>query len=294
MFPEAHPRAVRETIMIFVNLPLRYVAEDDSWLTRFIEAARPWPEGPVLAPELGLDAGVMRRQPRSWFKDVAARLRDAGLGCSIHLPFMELHPGSQDDYILSATRCRLVEALECSRLFAPCHLVGHPKFDPDVHGADPRGWLERCRETWALALDAWPDHPPLFLENTHELDPAPLDELVASLVQRKVSICFDIGHWHTFAQGCRRDDLDRWLDAFGPLVGHLHLHDNDGSFDQHRALGHGGIDLAAFFAALDARGITPSATLEPHTEPDFAGCLDFISRNRERFQGFSRAVGQRR
>ncbi len=61
--------------------------------------------------------------------------------------------------------------------------------------------------------------------------------------------CFDAGHWQLFG----RLNMAEWLDAIGPRLFHLHLHDNHGSADEHLPVGDGIIDF------------TPSAA---QTEPD--------------------------
>jgi len=56
--------------------------------------------------------------------------------------------------------------------------------------------------------------------------------------------------------------LDRWVEALGPRIRHLHLHDNDGSSDQHYATGEGTIDWPLLLAALRGQGLRLAATLE--------------------------------
>ena len=72
--------------------------------------------------------------------------------------------------------------------------------------------------------------------------------------------CFDIGHWFLFSEV----PIDEWLDAMGPYLRHLHLHDNTGKSDAHLPVGEGKIDFPRFFAALAQRSLAPSITLEAH------------------------------
>ncbi|WP_353117483.1 sugar phosphate isomerase/epimerase family protein [Nitratidesulfovibrio sp.] len=247
----------------FVNLPLSWVAGDPAWLNRFVADG--------LAPELGIDTFAVQELSEDWHRDIARRLADAGLPCAVHLPFFDLHPGSLNNSVLTASRDTLRRAAELATLYAPRHMVGHAAFDHSQHDAALDAWLERACGTWAAVLGAC--DAPVHIENTHERDPEPVAALVDALVLQfgaRAGICFDAGHWHSFARGAQRRDMRRWLDAFAPRLAHLHLHDNDGSDDQHLGLGTGTIPLDDLFGGLIARGLHPTATLEPHDEASFA------------------------
>ncbi len=247
----------------FVNLPLGWVARDSAWMDRFV-ADR-------LAPELGIDTFAVQELSLDWHRDTARRLADAGLPCAVHLPFFDLHPGSFNDAVLAASRDTLRRAAELAALYGPRHMVGHAAFDHSQHNTAFDAWLERACGTWTAVLDVC--DAPVRIENTHERDPEPVAALVDALARQygeRAGICFDAGHWHSFAHGVQRRDLRRWLDAFAPRLAHLHLHDNDGSDDQHLGLGTGSIPLDDLFGGLIARGLHPTATLEPHDEASFA------------------------
>lgn len=259
----------------FVNLPLRRVWRDRTLLDALLTRR--------LAPELGLDAIAIDHVPPEFHRRVAAELAEAGLAVSIHLPFFDIQPGSLDDLVLAATRDRLRRAWDLARLYAPRHLVGHAAYTGLYVELYP-DWLDRSAETWLGLPAVWPDHPPLFLENTHERDPKPLVDLLTRLGrpgdaagQGRVGVCLDVGHWFSFSGGSRLGDLDRWLDALAPWLGHLHLHDNDGSADQHHGLGQGAIPFADLAAGLASRSLRPTRTLEPHTEEALEASLAWLA-----------------
>lgn len=256
----------------FVNLPLRYIARDPGYLDAFT--------GRGLHPELGLDATSLDALDPDWHRDVAARLRGAGLCCAIHLPFMDLQPGARDPRILAASRGRLLQALDVARIYDPRHLIGHAWYFPDLHRNFSEAWRNNSADTWELLLRSWPGHPPLFLENVFEPSPEPLARLLETLAGRGLEgfgACLDLGHWHSFARGVRCHDLEAWLDALAPHLGHLHLHDNTGAGDQHLGLGRGAIPWDRLFAGLASRLLRPTLTLEPHTPEDLEHSLAFIS-----------------
>lgn len=216
---------------------------------------------------------------RAWHEALAGRLKALGLRCGLHLPFFDLQPGSADALVRAATTQRLRRAVDMARLYDPVHMVGHARYDHLLYARSERHWRERAVETWAEALAAWPGHPPLWLENTYEPDPAPVAAMARALdaaIPGRAGLCLDAGHWFSFAEGSARGNLEEWLDAFAADLGHLHLHDNDGSGDQHLGMGAGAIGWEAFFAALAERDLAPTATFEAHAEDTLAVTLDYL------------------
>lgn len=257
--------------MFFVNLTLRHVYRDPSVLTRFLARK--------VNPELGLDPVLMDAVDMDWHKAMAERLDRAGLTCSLHLPFFDLQPGSADSLLLEATRERLRRAMAVAKIYKPRHLVGHARYDHLLYMLTYPLWKERSIETWRRTLDAWPDHPPLYLENTAEPDPGTVTELVETLAADhglRVGLCLDFGHWYSFAGGKRENNLETWLDAAANSLRHVHLHDNDGSFDQHLGLGAGTLPWTDVFDGLEKRGLAPTVTFEPHGEEAFVRSMAFV------------------
>lgn len=264
--------------MFFVNLTLRAVKANPQVLADFLKRG--------VNPELGLDPVLMDMVDMAWHRDMAARLGGEGLTPSLHLPFFDLQPGSADSLVRAACKDRLCRAMEVAAIYQPAHLIGHVRYDHLLYVRTYEQWRDRSLDTWKAVLAVWPEHPPLYLENTFEPDPAMVAGLVAALRQEhgeRVGLCLDIGHWHSFAEGKRRGNLGQWLDSCAPLLGHLHLHDNDGSTDQHRGPGQGDIPWDEFFEGLAQRGLTPSVTFEPHTEDAYQAAMEFVRRRPEWF-----------
>ena len=59
----------------------------------------------------------------------------------------------------------------------------------------------------------------------------------------RVRICLDVGHAH--AMTLPEYKVLDWIRILGPYITHFHLHNNDGTGDQHRALGDGTLDMKA-------------------------------------------------
>jgi len=93
----------------------------------------------------------------------------------------------------------------------------------------------------------------------------------------EVSLTYDAAHGNTHGFGVRE-----FLPAVLPRLRYLHLHDNDGQWDQHLALGRGNVDLKHLMAELgncgDAgRGPMPT-TLELAAR-DLEPSVDYLRRH---------------
>lgn len=257
-----------------VSLSLRAVFVDPARLDTFLAQG--------LHPELGLDPVLMDTADAAWHRRVRSILGEAGVRPALHLPFFDLQPGAADSLVREATRERLRRAVGIAREYGVTHMVGHVAYERFLYIRSYPDWRERAADTWAAALESWPDHPPLHLENVHEVDPATVSGMALALRERlpdragRIGICFDIGHWHSFAGGRDRKNLVQWLAALAPVLTHLHLHDNDGSFDQHLAPGAGDIPWEAFFAALPTLGCSPTVTFETHDPAHRQGIAPFL------------------
>lgn len=273
--------------MFFVNLPLRYVGEDPGWLDAFIARRLP--------PEFGLDATAIDRLGEGWHRRTAQRVHAAGLPCSIHLPFEDLRPASPDPLMAEASRQRLLAAVRLANIYEPRHMVGHPSFFPPNNPAQGPDQFAAAIATWEAVLGAAPRCPLLALENTHDKEPSRLAGLVAELRGShgtRIGVCFDVGHWHSFAGGHAKADATRWVEVLGPYIRHCHLHDNLGECDDHAGLGSGSIPWEEMLGLLADLPERPTATLEPHTEDALQCSLDFIAAHQDRFQAVFRSVDE--
>ncbi len=263
----------------YVNLPARWVHERAAWSGWFVNGR--------VAPEFGLDAASLAL-PDAWHQDMAARFRDAGLACAVHLPFLDVDPGVPNKAAASRAGDMLRRGAFLAGLYGARHMIGHPYYRTPQGEKEADRWLE-------ASLAIWPELPriagvPLFLENTYETSPDAIAAL-AAMLQREaaggptVGVCFDVGHWRSFAGQRDPAELDPWLEAFCPFALHLHLHDNDGSFDQHLGLGAGSVPFAALFAKLKTRRCRVTATLEPHDAKAFATSVAWLAEH-ESIAGF--------
>ena len=94
----------------------------------------------------------------------------------------------------------------------------------------------------------------IVLENVLEEEPEWLLDVVRGVDDPRLRMCLDIGHVNAYSQ----KTVLEWLEACGPWLSHFHVHNNDGSRDQHSALFEGSIPMGEFL--LRAEEICPEAT----------------------------------
>ncbi len=222
-------------------------------------------------PEIGFSGEELDRVTRSDCRSVAEKLERRGLRVTLHGPFWDLCPGGVDPLVRSTARFRLQQFFDIAGIFSPVQVVCHTGFDFRHHGFSREAWLERSVAFWEpLVEQAERLQTPLLLENVWEDGPSLHRELFRRISSPCFGFCLDVGHQQSFS----RTPLAGWLEDLVEYVREIHLHDNDGSSDDHLPVGKGNIDFRFLFQFLRARGKDPVLTLEPHTEEDIFDTLD--------------------
>lgn len=183
---------------------------------------------------------------------------------TVHAPFFDLNIGARDSQICRVSFERLFWAVEVAALLRAGVVVVHPGYGPWILGHKFDAWLSRsgkyliklCEHAASLGIR-------IAFENIYDSSPEDLSKLLQLVDLDNAGICLDVGHFNVFS----KHPLERWLEILGPHIFELHLHDNDGTADQHLALGDGKISytqLLQWFNDQPAE-TRPVLTLElPH------------------------------
>ena len=214
-----------------------------------------------LPPELALkgpDLDAWDALPWAALAEIAA----AGLPVALHAPFLDLSPASPDPQVRQITLLRHQQALRLAERLGAVVCVVHPGYDRWRFAPGGSLWHERSCDFWQpLAQQAENCGCRLALENIFETEPHALAALIHAMDSPAFGHCFDMGHFHLFAQV----PLASWFASLGPAMIHLHLHDNHGQDDEHLPLGEGTIDVPAVFHHVKQRTSRPTLTLEHHS-----------------------------
>jgi len=252
------------TSRCFVSIPFRRLQAD----LQLVVANR-------IQPEIGLDNDVLYSCSRQEFAEMAETLRKNRLACTLHAPFTDLAPGAADRFVLQATRDKLRQAFDLITIFKPLSIVCHLNYEANKHQNRLADWLTLSLATWQELLAVATSHRTLLmLENTYETEPTVHQRILTALASPQARFCLDTGHVLAFAHTVWQE----WLPAMQPWLGQLHLHDNQGGFDEHLAIGHGIFDFTGFFAYLKANRLQPLITLEPHGEKELWASLAALDR----------------
>ena len=198
-----------------------------------------------------------------------------GRSLTAHMPFLDLIPASRDPLVARAARQRMETGAEWALYLGARQAVMHLGFDQRLH-RDPEDFTERFVDNLGPVVERLCRAGcRVVLENVFEPGPE-----VLTLVRKAldpaggVGYCLDVGHATAFSQ----TPLEGWWRALAEGIWELHLHDNDGSDDQHLPIGWGCIDWAFVRKSLAELPQAPVLTLEPHNEPHLWGSLRGLMR----------------
>jgi sugar phosphate isomerase/epimerase len=229
-----------------------------------------------INPEIGLDAKYLDRFSHDDFVQTAKKLHSKNLSVTFHAPFNDLSPGSSDPLIWKVTKQRYEQVLRLVPVFKPKTLVCHAGYDWKRFHFIREEWIEKSLDMWSwLARRLEDEGAVLTLENVYEHYPEDLKMIFQGLAGKNAGFCFDIGHQSAFS----RTSSKHWIEVLGSFLAQLHIHDNDGTQDQHKGLGTASIEFLSFFKRLRSiRNEPPVVTLETHQEEDLFPSLEYLEK----------------
>ena len=225
--------------------------------------------------EIYFNSDALNQLNKSECRKTAELLNSASCKVNLHAPFMDLRPGALDEKIRRVSIERLKQVFELIPYFNPLRIVCHPSYDSRYYVSCDEEWLENSAATWLELIGLIRGTGTIIaLENVYEREPSVLRRLFELINSDDICFCFDTGHFNVFG----RAPLGAWLAEMGKYLGHLHLHDNHGRFDEHLPVGSGTFPFAEFFQKLKDIKVQPLITLEAHTQADLWQSLENIEK----------------
>lgn len=202
---------------------------------------------------------------RALATQIRAQLRDYTGRLGIHAPFAGIDIACRDRAIQAVVQQRLIQALDFAEAIGATHMVVHSPFAcfGSAHSAIQTKTLEQsiamAQQTLHSVLQrAEACGCTIVIETILDQNPIHLRTFINAFASPRVRQSIDVGHVRiTHARGGA--SITEWIRQNGDLLHHVHLQDNDGSFDAHWAPGHGDINFTAVFAALASHA--PNARL---------------------------------
>lgn len=251
---------------IYVNIPFEMLRE--TYLDAFLEND--------LNPEIGFDGDTLDKYSINDYKRIAHKIQENGLSITLHAPFWDLSPGSPDPEIRSVTKHRFTQMVALLKIFKPKSLVCHLGYDRRRYFSFKDKWKKNTIETWVwLEEKTVEEGVILSLENVYEEEPDECLEIINNLKYPYSGICLDVGHLTAFGKG----NLRHWLERIGGYISQLHLHDNNGLWDDHMTIGQGKIDFQILFDYMkNLKENPPIVTIEPHSEEDVIPSIKYLEK----------------
>ena len=169
----------------------------------------------------------------------------------LHAPYNELFPCAIDPKARELAASRYRQAIDLAKRYGSTKVIIHGGFHPWIYF--PVWYTEQSVMFWKAFLENDPGVE-IVLENVLEREPEWLLDIVKGVNDPRLKMCLDIGHVNAYSNIPVMD----WLEACAPYIDHFHVHNNDGTRDQHKALNDGTIPLKEFL--LRAEALCPEAT----------------------------------
>lgn len=174
---------------------------------------------------------------------------------TIHGPFLDLNPVSWDSGIREISARRFAQSYDAALQLGAKKIIFHTCYISMVHMV--QGWPQMMANFWNRFLETRTEIP-VLLENVYDPSPEPIREIKDLVDAPNFSLCLDIGHVNCYS----KIPIQEWLDCFGDTIGHVHVHDNDGSRDAHLALGEGSLPITDVLTALQKNAPKATYTIE--------------------------------
>jgi len=179
-----------------------------------------------------------------------------------------------DPMVRSATQVRFKQLLAVATVLKPRAVVFHAAYDRWRYAGKTGLWLENSMETWPRVMETAGkiEGMRVAVENVFDEDPEALALLIERVGNPNFGFCFDTGHFNLFSTVT----MEAWFERLGKHLVEVHLHDNKGDEDSHRALGKGTVDFTRFFQLIQQNGAKPVYTIEAHDAEDIEPSLEKV------------------
>lgn len=194
---------------------------------------------------------------------------------SVHSPLSDINIASLNESIRKASIKEIKDSINLASKIDASVVVVHPghmaflaREFPDEIMKNSLKSLKECSKYAeehgiSLCVENMPDMEGLICKN--------LDELYELTHELEVLMTLDVGHAHNM--GLSVDEMLKYDN-----IGHIHLSDNDGSFDNHDAIGSKNIDFELLFKSLNNGKFEGVCVIEVKKQDEILNSLDYINK----------------
>lgn len=160
--------------------------------------------------------------------------------CVLHAPFSEIFPAAIDPKARELAMQRLQQAAGFALKYGSEKMVVHSGWVPLIYFKE---WQEeRAVEFWEELMENRQDGLKIVVENVMDDEPYMLAKMMERIKNPNIKLCLDVGH----AACVGSTPVEEWLEVLAPYLGHLHIHNNDGTYDFHKPIFDGIVDMEKF------------------------------------------------
>lgn len=179
--------------------------------------------------------------------DMRNQMRQTGASssdqCIVHGPYTELCPMGIDPLAVDLCTKRFNQAYYGMKRLGLNRMVLHTGYYPTIYFSS---WhIEHSSEFWKEFLYDKASDFTLYIENVFDPDPHDLVRIIRNAGDRRLKICFDIGHANVLS--CSKYSIEEWIKIMSDYIGHFHMHNNNGVSDQHAPLENGTMNIPNIF-----------------------------------------------
>lgn len=191
-----------------------------------------------------------------------------------HGACFSLCPSSMDDKIVEVTRLRLQQSLQLARQFEANTIVFHSGYNSHIKWEFYKSkFVDKQVKFWQNFIkDNEVNDIIIALENTYEEDPQILYDIYEGVGSEYFKNCLDIGHICAYSNY----DVIKWVKCLDKHLWHFHIHNNNGSIDEHLSVLKGKVDFDEFFNELANINRPINYTLEIFEVADVVESLNYV------------------
>lgn len=177
---------------------------------------------------------------------------------TLHGVFLDITISSSDKRIREASFYRVRQSMEIAQELGVKAVIFHTNFIPNFHAESyEQDWVYRNETYWRKILETYPGVE-IYMENMFDETPRLLSFLAERMKDEpRFGVCFDIAHANL--SGLAQDS---WRQALAPYIRHLHINDNEGHEDSHKAVGEGSILWEDYQELIKETAHVPSVLIE--------------------------------
>lgn len=176
---------------------------------------------------------------------ILKRYKSTGRDCSndtLHGAFFDICINSGDPKIFQVSDYRVHQSMEIAQEMGLKAVIFHTNYIVNFRLKSYLDtWLNLNEIYWRKILKEYPNQM-IYLENMFDDAPDMLTKLAKKMQDEpRFGVCFDLAHAKISGT-----PVQKWFDCLQPYITHMHINDNDGVEDLHRAVGTGVLDWEMF------------------------------------------------